>query len=229
MALEKVTYVNDQTVITAEQMNAIQDAIIANEKKIVVSNVAPEDTSALWVDTGDNTGDEIPSGGSGGAKTEKLLDVTLTELTTTLSVIADHNYHRLALVWKGSDKVRMVSEDGTALDSKLYVMLGTSSTGWNARCKARVPSTTKTWKTDILRMDWTDDLSVYLGSMYHEVAINVTSTGSTVYNQSAGDSGYNGTVGDSVSPNQGVEIFLIASSGYFNIGSRFVLVGEYYE
>lgn len=59
MALEKVTYVNDQTVITAEQMNAIQDAIIANEKKIVVSNVAPEDTSALWIDTSDNSDDGL--------------------------------------------------------------------------------------------------------------------------------------------------------------------------
>lgn len=34
MALQKQTYINDETVITAEQLNAIQDAIIENEKTI---------------------------------------------------------------------------------------------------------------------------------------------------------------------------------------------------
>lgn len=34
MALQKTEYVNNQTVITAEQMNAIQDAIIDNENRI---------------------------------------------------------------------------------------------------------------------------------------------------------------------------------------------------
>jgi hypothetical protein len=34
MAFEKVTYVDNQTVITADQMNKIQDAIIENRENI---------------------------------------------------------------------------------------------------------------------------------------------------------------------------------------------------
>jgi hypothetical protein len=40
MALEKVTYVDNQTVITAEQMNAMQDAIIAIEEYLASSSPA---------------------------------------------------------------------------------------------------------------------------------------------------------------------------------------------
>lgn len=52
MALEKVEYVNNQTVITAEQMNAIQDAIIKNEKNIptVYITVSVDSASACTID-----------------------------------------------------------------------------------------------------------------------------------------------------------------------------------
>lgn len=34
MALEKVNYVDKETIITAENMNEIQDAIIANQQEV---------------------------------------------------------------------------------------------------------------------------------------------------------------------------------------------------
>lgn len=66
--LEKRVYTDKQTVITAKNMNDIQDAIIDLEENgaggsggFVASDTQPENTSQLWIDTSDNSGEvEIP-------------------------------------------------------------------------------------------------------------------------------------------------------------------------
>lgn len=174
---------------------------------------------------------EIPSGGgSGTAKTQKLIDVTLDEATASISVTLEHNFHRLFWVWdSGSNGVaRIVNADGNAISSALTVLLDTTTVSWNALKVGMIATDTSTYKSDALIMEWTDDASTYIRSNRYSVQ---SGTSSSVYNTFGGYSAMAGTLGtaEALTPVAGRTVNIVASSGYFAPTTKIKLVGEYYE
>ena len=168
-------------------------------------------------------------GGSGGAaKTQKLLDLTFTEATASVSVTLEHNFHKLFLVWKGGEEVRTVNAEGAANSSnKLAILLNSTSFAWNSRKVGVIDDDGKSWRTSSLFMEWSEDLSTYYGPLITHIA---TSTQTNAYFNSGGETALSGTVGaDNIAPASGTSVNIVLQTGFFAPNTRIVLVGEYYE
>ena len=191
------------------------------------------DNGNWWIgdtDTGVSAGGS--GGGTGGsskAKTEKLLDVTFTEATASVSVTLEHNFHKLFLVWNGGENIRTVDAEGAAISSnKLGVILGSTSFSWNSRKVGVIEDSGRAWATGTLLMEWTEDLSTYLNTTSIGIGTN---TPCHTYSFFGGASALLGTVvsSDAIAPASGTEIGIVLSTGFFAPNTRIVLVGEYYE
>lgn len=173
---------------------------------------------------------DFPQGGAGGkAKTEKLLDVTFTEATASISVKLEHNFHKLFLVWNCTENARTVDAEGAALSgNKLGVILGGTSFGWNSRKVGMIGDSGKTWVTDTLLMEWTEDLSTYLGADIASISTGISSYRCSYF---GGASALLGTIAtsDAMAPISGSEICIVLQTGFFAPNTRIVLVGEYFE
>lgn len=172
---------------------------------------------------------DVPSGGGGGkAKTEKLIDVTFTEATASVSVTLEHDFHKLFLVWQGGGNVRTVDADGAALGSNtLGVLINTNSFGWNSHKVGMMGDDGKTWRTNVLSMDWAEDLSTYYGSRTVNIRTGVTDPWQSYF---GGDTALLGTVGtDALAPSKGNSVNIALQNGFFAPGTKVVLVGEYNE
>ena len=78
MALKKVTYIDETTVIEADNLNDIQDAIIALEKEDKLPTATPEDSGkVLQVVDGEWAVGVVPS--SGGTSGETVTKFKVTE------------------------------------------------------------------------------------------------------------------------------------------------------
>ena len=187
-----------------------------------VNGISPDENGNVVVD--------VPEGGDGGkAKTEKLIDVTFTEATASISVKLEHNFHKLFLVWNCGDSARTVDAEGVAISSnKLGVVLGSAGFGWNARKVGMIYDNGKPWLTDTLLMEWTGDLSTYLGADGTSVGTGVSSNRVSYF---GGASALLGTVAssDAMAPASGTELFIVLNTGFFAPNTRIVLVGEYFE
>ena len=174
---------------------------------------------------------EIPQGGGGSgggkAKTEKLIDVTLTEATASLSVTLEHNFHKLLFICSCGGNPRLVDVDGNATSGYIAVCINSTAFSWNARKVAVIDDTKKTWATSTALMEWSDDCSVFLRTVTTEVATGVNST---ILTRFGGTTAMFGTLGtDDNAPKIGTTVNIITSSPLFAPGCRIVLVGEYYE
>lgn len=169
------------------------------------------------------------SGGSGKAKTQKLIDITFSEPTASLSVTLEHNFHRLLLVWTcGVNGVaRTVDADGNAVSGNLCVVLDSASAGYNARKIGMIQGNTSLWQTNSLLVEFSDDLSTFLRAMQMGVA---TSAEGGVKQVFGGSTAMKGTLGtDALAPEKGRTLNIVPATGLFAETTRMVLVGEYYD
>lgn len=179
---------------------------------------------------------EIPSGGggssggSGKAKSQILIDQEITELTASLSVTLEHDFHNLtAIINCGSAGAALTAgSDGTAVASKIGLMIDTTSFSYNSRKVAYVDTTTKTWQTRMIGAEWSDDLSIFKHGFTVEIA---TAVGNTYYCfPFGGSSAMYGTLGtEDNAPRTGKTANIVVNGAYLNVGTRVVLWGEYYE
>ena len=183
--------------------------------------VGVDDAGGLWT---------ILGSGGGGSKTQKLLDVTFGEATASVSVTLEHNFHRLFLAWRYGENgaVRTVDAEGNAVSGHLCVLLDTTSVGWNSRKIGMIPGSTSTWKLDALIMEWTRDMSAWIGSFVQGIT---TGSNLPVNNMFGGVSAMFGTLGasDSLTPTTGRTLSIVPSTGFFAATTSIVLVGEYDE
>lgn len=247
----KLTEADKQEI--AEQAAGLVE--IPNGGGFVASDTPPEDTSVLWVDTNDNEGDEppagsyvlteadkqeiaeqaaqlveVPEGGSGLAKTQKLLDITFTEAIASVSVTLEHDFHRLLLVWGGGENARIVDADGNVVNNGMMnILLDTTSTGWNDRKICIISDNGKPWLTTAAIMEWTDDCSTLIRSHIQDISTNRSAAYPSM--TFGGVSAMIGTVGSSsaLAPTNGVTVHIVAGNGFYAPNTRIVLVGEYYE
>ena len=179
---------------------------------------------------------EIPSGGggssggSGKAKSQILIDQEITELTASLSVTLEHDFHNLtAIINCGSAGAALTADsDGTAVASKIGLMIDTTNFGYNARKVAQVDTHTTKWKTKMIGAEWSDDLAVFKRGFNVDIAV---SQGNTPYNfDFGGGSTMYGTLGtDDNVPRTGKTANIVVNGAYLNVGTRVILWGEYYE
>ena len=178
---------------------------------------------------------EIPagggsSGGSGKAKSQILIDQEITELTASLSVTLEHDFHNLtAIISCGSDGAALTAgSDGTAVASKIGLMIDTTSFGYNSRKVSYVDTSTTTWQTRMIGAEWSDDLSVFKRGFKVDIA---TGTSAKYYDfPFGGTSAMYGTLGtDDNAPRTGKTANIVVNGAYLNVGTRVVLWGEYYE
>lgn len=179
---------------------------------------------------------EIPSGGggssggSGKAKSQILIDQEITELTASLSVTLEHDFHNLtAIINCGSAGAALTADSaGTAVASKIALLIGTTSFSYNSRKVSQMGTSTKTWQTKMIGAEWSDDLSVFKRGF--EVVL-ATGVGNNAYNFSfGGESAMYGTLGtDDNVPRTGKTANIVVNGAYLNVGTRVVLWGEYYE
>ena len=178
---------------------------------------------------------EIPqgggvSGGSGKAKTQILIDQKITELTASLSVTLEHDFHNLtAIISHGPDGAALtVDYDGTALASKISLLINTTDFGNNPQKVAYTDTSTKTWQTKMIGAEWSDDLSVFKQGFAVDIA---TGVGNNSYCFSfGGATAMSGTLGlGDNAPRTGKTVNIIVRGAYLNVGTRVVLWGEYYE
>lgn len=178
---------------------------------------------------------EIPSGGggssggSGKAKSQILIDQEITELTASLSVTLEHDFHNLtAIINCGSAGAALTAgSDGTAVASKIGLLIDTTSFGNNPRKVAQINTSTGMWKTMMCGAEWADDLSVFKRGFTVEIA---TGTNSQYNFLCGGPTAMYGTVEtvDNV-PRTGKTANIVVNGAYLNVGTRVVLWGEYYE
>lgn len=178
---------------------------------------------------------EIPSGGgnsggSGKAKSQILINQEITELTASLSVTLEHDFHNLtAIINCGSSGVALTAgSDGTAVASKIGLIIDSTSFSFNARKVAFIDTSTGTWKTMMFGAEWADDLSVFKRSFAAEITTN---TGNKSYTfQFGGASAMYGTLGtDDNSPRTGKTANIVVNGAFLNVGTKVILWGEYYE
>ena len=187
----------------------------------MTQSVGVDEAGGLWA---------IPGSGGGGSKTQKLLDVTFKEATASVSVTLEHNFHRLFLAWCYGENgaVRTVDAEGNAVSGHLCVLLDTTSVSWNSRKIGIIPGSTSTWRVNALRMEWTRDMSAWIGSFEQDI---LTGAISTVTNVFGGKTAMFGTLGasDSLTPTTGRTLSIVPSNGFFAATTSIVLVGEYDE
>ena len=179
---------------------------------------------------------EIPSGGGGGssggsgkAKSQILIDQEITELTASLSVTLEHDFHNLiAIINCGSAGAALTAgSDGTAVASKIGILIDTTSFGYNSRKVAYMDTSTGTWKSIMFGAEWSDDLSVFKQGFAAEIA---TGAKSQYYFSFGGTSALYGTLGtDDNAPRTGKTANIVVNGAYLNVGTRVILWGEYYE
>lgn len=183
---------------------------------------------------------EIPSGGGGGggssggsgkAKSQILIDQEITELTASLSVTMEHDFHNLtAIISYGSAGAALTAgSDGTAVASKIGLLIDTTSFGFNSRKVAQINTSTGTWKTMMCGAEWSDDLSVFKLGFTVEIAVGANSQYNFLF---GGPTAMYGTVapGDvDNAPRTGKTANIVVNGAYLNVGTRVVLWGEYYE
>ena len=179
---------------------------------------------------------EIPSGGGGGssggsgkAKSQILIDQEITELTASLSVTLEHDFHNLiAIINCGSAGAALTAgSDGTAVVSKIGILIDTTSFGYNSRKVAYMDTSTGTWKSIMFGAEWADDLSVFKRGFAVEIA---TGAKSQYYFSFGGTSALYGTLGtDDNAPRTGKTANIVVNGAYLNVGTRVILWGEYYE
>lgn len=177
---------------------------------------------------------EIPSGGggsggSGKAKSQILINQEITELTASLSVTMEHDFHNLtAIINSGSKGVSLTADsDGNAVGSKIGLCIDTTNFGWQSRKVARITTSNALWETKMMVAEWSDDLSVFKRGFTVDVGVDQNKT----YNLSFGGMyALYGTLGtDDNSPRTGKTANIVVNGAYLNVGTRVVLWGEYYE
>lgn len=167
------------------------------------------------------------SGGSGKAKTQTLLDVTFEELTASVSITLEHNIHRVFVFWSANgSRSRLVNEDGTAVAGTAVLAVDTTSTTWNARNIGILDATVATWESGQLVVDYTDDCSVLLNSTRYTYQ---TGLRTNIYSCYGGVSAVHGIASGTENLKAGNSLYLNATGGLFNIGSRVVIIGEYFD
>lgn len=182
----------------------------------------------------DSAGEQITGtleteSGSGSAKTQILADLTTTELTASLSVTLEHNFHRLYAIVQcnSSGDALLVDDSGSAVSGNIAILLDTTSFGWNQRKVAQCATNTTTWRTVELFAEWTDDLSAFIRGGHTYIT---TGTANTIYLQNGGPTAMYGTIGaNALAPESGRTVNLVANGGYFSVGTRLVIWGEYDE
>ena len=180
---------------------------------------------------------EIPSGGGGGssggsgkAKSQILIDQEITELTASLSVTLEHDFHNLiAIINCGSAGAALTAgSDGTAVVSKIGILIDTTSFGYNSRKVAYVDTTSATWQTRMVGAEWSDDLSVFKRGFAAEIATGAPNK--AYYFSFGGTSALYGTLGtEDNAPRTGKTANIVVNGAYLNVGTRVILWGEYYE
>ena len=170
----------------------------------------------------------LPSG-SGKAKSQVLIDQEITELTASLSVTLEHNFHNItAIINCGSDGAALTANsDGTAVASKIGLLIDTTSFGFNSRKVAYTDTSTATWQTRMIGAEWSDDLSVFKRGF----AVEIATASYKAYNfPFGGTPAMYGTLGtDDNAPRTGKTANIVVNGAYLNVGTRVVLWGEYYE
>ena len=170
----------------------------------------------------------LPSG-SGKAKSQILIDQEITELTASLSVTMEHDFHNLtAIINCGSDGAALTANsDGTAVASAISVLIDTTAFSFNSRKVAYGDTSTAKWQTRMIGAEWSDDLSVFKRGFAVEIA---TGGKSQYYFSFGGASAMYGTLGtDDNAPRTGKTANIVVNGAYLNVGTRVVLWGEYYE
>lgn len=178
---------------------------------------------------------EIPSGGggssggSGKAKSQILIDQEITELTASLSVTLEHDFHNLtAIINCVSDGAALTANsDGTAVASAIGVLIDTTAFSFNSRKVAYVDTSTAKWQTRMIGAEWSDDLSVFKRGFTVDIA---TGGRNQYYFSFGGTPAMYGTLGtDDNAPRTGKTANIVVNGAYLNVGTRVVLWGEYYE
>ena len=171
------------------------------------------------------------SGGSGKAKSQILIDQEITELTASLSVTLEHDFHNLtAIISCGSAGAALTAgSDGTAVASKIGFLIDTTSFGNNPRKVAQINTSTGMWKTMMCGAEWSDDLSVFKLGFTVEIATGANSQYNFLF---GGPTAMYGTLApgdvDNV-PRTGRTANIVVNGAYLNVGTRVILWGEYYE
>ena len=178
---------------------------------------------------------EIPSGGggssggSGKAKSQILIDQEITELTASLSVTLEHDFHNLtAIINCGSAGAALTADSGgAAIASSICLLINTTSFGYNSRKVAQTETSTGMWKNVMFGAEWSDDLSVFKRGVTAEIT---NSKKQTYFFTFGGTSAMYGTLGtDDNAPRTGKTANIVVNGAYLNVGTRVVLWGEYYE
>ena len=167
---------------------------------------------------------------SGKAKSQILINQTIPELTVSLSITLEHDFRDLtAIISHGPDGAALtVNYDGTALASKIGLLINTTDFGNNPQKVAYTDTSTKTWQTKMIGAEWSDDLSVFKKGFAVDIA---TGVGNNSYCfPFGGATAMSGTlgIGDNA-PRTGKTVNIIVRGAYLNVGTRVVLWGEYYE
>ena len=192
----------------------------------MTQSVGVDEAGALWVAASGGGS----SGGSGKAKSQILIDQEITELTASLSVTLDHDFHNLtAIITCGSAGAALTADsNGNAVASKIGLLIDTTDFGYNSRKVAFVDTESTTWKTKMIGAEWSDDLSVFKRGF--KVNIVVGSSGSNYEFPFGGGTALYGTLGtDDNAPRTGKTANIVVNGAYLNVGTRVILWGEYYE
>ena len=167
--------------------------------------------------------------GSGKAKSQILIDQEITELTASLSVTLEHDFHNLtAIINCGSDGAALTANsDGTAVASNIALLIDTTSWGFNPRKVVYGDTSTAKWQARMIGAEWSDDLSVFKRGF----AVDIATGGRNQYYLSfGGTTAMYGTIGtDDNAPRTGKTANIVVNGAYLNVGTRVVLWGEYYE
>ena len=169
------------------------------------------------------------SGGTGKAKSQILIDQKITELTASLSVTLEHNFHNLtAIINNGSEGVALTAgSDGAPVASKIGLLIDTTSFRFNSHKIAYTNTSTAKWQNNMMGAEWSDDLSVFKRGF----AVEITTDNYKTYNFPFGGAwAMYGTLGtDDNTPKTGKTANIVVNGAYLNVGTRVILWGEYYE
>ena len=147
-----------------------------------------------------------------------------------MSVTLEHDFHNLiAIINCGSAGAALTAgSDGTAVASKIGLMIDTTSFSYNSRKVSYIDTTTEMWKTMMFSAEWSDNLSVFKRCFTTEIS---TGNSNKYYvSPFGGTSAMYGTMGtDDNSPRTGRTANIVVNGAYLNVGTRVILWGEYYE
>ena len=170
------------------------------------------------------------SGGSGKAKSQILINQEITELTASLSVTLEHDFHNLtAIINCGSSGVALTADsDGTAVASRIGLIINSTAFDYNSRKVAYTDTNSSTWQSRMIGAEWSDDLSVFKRGF--KVDVVTGSTGKYYDFPFGGVSAMYGTLGtDDNSPRTGKTANIVVKGAFLNVGVNVILWGEYYD